>query len=377
MRIGKVVVVSIAALAGLTVAMSIWRYGTGTRRPSNDIPLTPFESAFSYVGETQLQGALAKTINDVIVAPTGDVYLADNDAKQVARYAPDGRLLNTIGRPGFLPGQFAVPFSLATDTTGERLYVLDVKQARVQVFKPTGELLSSVAFGPLGLIGLALHVDSNGTIYIGGRRRFARAGENAYMVHRLTPLGQNVSSFYPLDARIDKLNLRGLAGVMMAPGPQQTIYAAQPIRSRVAQFDPDGHLVREIGREAPFYREAQKLPDLGLNNYTLEKVEPYLNKWTQLSRLIALSNGEVMITYRVHRPELATASEVFSPNGELVVGEIGSRYFPVSAGPNGVVFWRDVKAKGVTLYQYRLLSAAKVANVAPAHRDPLMRANNQ
>ncbi len=76
---------------------------------------------------------------DVAVAPDGSLYVADGYGNScVHRFAPDGQLLHTWGRPGRGPGEFTTPHGIFVDARG-RVLVGDRENHRVQVFTADGE----------------------------------------------------------------------------------------------------------------------------------------------------------------------------------------------------------------------------------------------
>ena len=71
---------------------------------------------------------------DVEIAPKGEIIVADIGANRVCVFSMDGRtLLRTWGTCGTANGQFRSPTALAL--VGNQLFVLDVHNARVQVFE--------------------------------------------------------------------------------------------------------------------------------------------------------------------------------------------------------------------------------------------------
>jgi NHL repeat len=76
------------------------------------------------------------------VAPSGELYVSDGYGNaRVHRFAPDGRLIQSWGEPGREPGQFNLPHSVWVHTDG-RVFVCDRENDRVQIFSPSGDLLS-------------------------------------------------------------------------------------------------------------------------------------------------------------------------------------------------------------------------------------------
>jgi DNA-binding beta-propeller fold protein YncE len=74
--------------------------------------------------------------------PAGDLYVADGYGNaRIHRFAPDGRLLHSLGAPGSGPGQFQVPHGIAVDQAGI-VYVADRENSRVQLFTGGGAYIS-------------------------------------------------------------------------------------------------------------------------------------------------------------------------------------------------------------------------------------------
>ena len=79
--------------------------------------------------------------NDVLVAPNGDIFVADghpaNGNNRIVKYSSDGRYLMEWGETGSTPGEFRTPHALAMDDDG-LLYVGDRSNRRIQVFEQDG-----------------------------------------------------------------------------------------------------------------------------------------------------------------------------------------------------------------------------------------------
>ena len=84
--------------------------------------------------------------NAVLVAPSGDIFVAEGHASgadanaRILRFDRTGKLLTTWGRKGTGPGEFDQPHALAMDSQG-RLFVADRGNNRLQIFSQDGKLL--------------------------------------------------------------------------------------------------------------------------------------------------------------------------------------------------------------------------------------------
>ena len=96
----------------------------------------------------QLLGTIPKGVKDhdrKLFCPTslavdskGAVYVSDMGGFHVQKYDADGKFLQTFGRHGDRPGEFARPKGIALDRD-DRLYAVDAAAQVVQVFNPAGQ----------------------------------------------------------------------------------------------------------------------------------------------------------------------------------------------------------------------------------------------
>lgn len=92
--------------------------------------------------------------NDVLVAPNGNIFVAETHSAQfqnepgpnaksrISIWAPDGSFIKSFGQWGFEDGEFRSPHSLAMDSQG-RLFVADRGNNRIQIFTQEGEHLDT------------------------------------------------------------------------------------------------------------------------------------------------------------------------------------------------------------------------------------------
>ena len=121
------------------------------------------------LGKAGVTGNGPDTFNapsDVLVAPNGDIFVADgHDAKSNARivkFDKNGKYIKEWGKHGSGPGDIEIPHSLAMDSRG-RLFEADRQNNRIQIFDQDGKLLDTwTQFGrPSGLF-----IDKNDTLYV-------------------------------------------------------------------------------------------------------------------------------------------------------------------------------------------------------------------
>lgn len=103
--------------------------------------------------------------NDVLVAPNGDVFVAEGHGganARVLKFTRDGKFIKAFGSKGSGPGQMEQPHALAMDSRG-RLFVGDRSNNRVLIFDQDGKLLDEWAqfSRPSGL-----YIDRNDVLYV-------------------------------------------------------------------------------------------------------------------------------------------------------------------------------------------------------------------
>ena len=104
--------------------------------------------------------------NDVVVAPSGHIFVVDSHGpggtNRLMKYAPDGTYMETIGETGYAPGQFLEPHALAMDSQG-RIFVGDRYNNRIQILDTDGNFIAAwTQFGrPSGI-----YIDENDLIYV-------------------------------------------------------------------------------------------------------------------------------------------------------------------------------------------------------------------
>ena len=104
--------------------------------------------------------------SDVLVAPSGEIFVADGHGLQtnarIVKFAPDGTFIMFWGGHGSGPEEFEGPHALAMDSQ-VRLFVGDRTNNRIQIFDQDGTLLDAwTQFGrPSGLF-----IDEHDTLYV-------------------------------------------------------------------------------------------------------------------------------------------------------------------------------------------------------------------
>jgi hypothetical protein len=330
----------------------------GSAPPTIDpLPVRPLEQAMAEVGSVRIGGVKPADIDALCVTPEGDLFVADSVTKTVSMFAENGSFVRRFGGPGETPGRFTVPWVLTVDGLG-RAHVLDIKQSRIHVFGADGGFDHAVSFAASGIMGQDLVVDGRGQIYLGGYQRARPTDPTRPTVHRLGRDGRILGSFYPLDPRSDDLNLRRVAGVRLALGTANTIYAAQVTGPDVVHFRPTGDRVGVIGGPSAIYREPLRMPSPNVVR-SKEWIDQQFARWTQLVGLITGPDDEMLVVYSAHNP-VKYALNIYK-SGVLVMEGIGTNHQPVAWRPDGRIIFMDTTGPELTLRVFapRALIAAR------------------
>ncbi|TMB72413.1 MAG: hypothetical protein E6J54_10225 [Deltaproteobacteria bacterium] len=121
------------------------------------------------LGKAGVAGDGPDTFNrpsDVIVAPNGDIFVADGHGgdsnARIVKFSKDGKFIKSWGKKGIAPGEFDTPHGLAFDSKG-RLFVADRNNNRIQIFDQEGTFIEQwTQFGrPSGIF-----IDVKDNIYV-------------------------------------------------------------------------------------------------------------------------------------------------------------------------------------------------------------------
>ncbi len=135
------------------------RGGDGATTGHTILKFSPEGELLMTLGQPGVSGSGEDTFqqpSDVLVAPNGDIFVADGHGaggnNRIVKFSSDGTFLMQWGESGREDGEFRDPHALAMDSEG-RLYVGDRANSRTQVFTQDGEHIATwTQFGrPSGL----------------------------------------------------------------------------------------------------------------------------------------------------------------------------------------------------------------------------------
>ena len=166
---------------------------------------------------------------DVAVAPDGSFYVSDGYGNsRVLKFGADGKFLLQWGTKGKESGQFDLPHGIALDAAG-RLYVVDRKNERVQVFDSNGKYLTEWK-SPHFASPQDIKIADDGTVFVAEGGNDKLPDRTGILVLRLDgSLIERIGRYGNYDGQFQDLH-------WVAVGKRGQVYAADFTGRRVQKF---------------------------------------------------------------------------------------------------------------------------------------------
>src|SRR5262245_47135223 len=261
----------------------------------------------------------------VRIAPTGEVYVADDLAHRITVFDASGRLLHTWGRHGSGPGELAWIDAVAVAPSGD-IYIADTGNNRIQVWDRTGTFLRE--FSRSTLRGSGLHnprdvvLGRDGLVYVADFR------------------GDRVQVLNQEGAIVRTIGRRGarpgeLAGpIQLAVSTSGLLYVSELHNHRIQVFTASGTPVRSVGKAGSAPGELASPHGVALGPDGLLYVADHGNHRVQVfapdGTFVAVLSRVGELSADLRQP----TGIAFSPDGRL---------FVVDKGNQRVQVWRLVR----------------------------------
>jgi sugar lactone lactonase YvrE len=197
--------------------------------------------------------------DSLVLAPSGDLYVADADNRQIRKIAPDGAVTTVAGsgEPGDRDGpartaQFTYPTGIAVDGRGV-LYVADRGAHRIRTITPEGRVTTLAGSGRPGYtdaMGAAAQFHDPMTVVVDPAGRLFVADSGTHTIRMITP-----------DGRVSTLAGGGQPGFAdgagraarfnwptgLARDEAGNLYVADSNNSNIRKITPDGMVTTLAG----------------------------------------------------------------------------------------------------------------------------------
>jgi sugar lactone lactonase YvrE len=165
---------------------------------------------------------------DVAVAENGDIFVADGHVNsRVVKFSKDGTFIKAWGKRGTGPGEFNLPHTIAIDSRG-RVFVGDRSNNRIQIFDQDGTFIDQwTQFGsPSGIF-----IGADDTLYVADyndkQRLFVGSAKDGSIRYETNDtLAEGVA--------VDK---------------QGNIYVGETVAGKTAAGVVTGHMVRKLQKQ--------------------------------------------------------------------------------------------------------------------------------
>lgn len=227
----------------------------------------------------------------------GNIYVSERLNHRVQKFAADGTYLGEWGVLGEKPGEFREPLDVAVD--GDRLYVMDTWNTRLQVFDLTGNYLFQI--GPDPVLG-----KPRGIFVRDGKVYIANSGPDNVLIYDTE--GKPLLHFPPPETS----TLKQI--VDLVADSQGRIYVNNSQRNRIEVFSPAGERLGALdvaGWDSPHLKEFYMAIDdddvIYVGDWDARRVRRFRVDGTELSPLgsqlhrpsgMALHGGRLVIAAR-------------------------------------------------------------------------------
>jgi sugar lactone lactonase YvrE len=123
--------------------------GQGSDHGHQVFKFNPDGKVLMALGKAGTPGDGPDTFNqpsDLVVATTGDVFIADghggNSNHRVVKYRKDGTFVKAWGKKGSQPGEFETPHAMVIDSR-DHIYIADRGNKRIQIFDTDGKFIAA------------------------------------------------------------------------------------------------------------------------------------------------------------------------------------------------------------------------------------------
>ena len=178
---------------------------------------------------------------DIAVDSAGNLYVLDVGNNQIQKLGPDGKYLQTIGRPGQGPGELQSPFSLDIDRQ-DLLYVAEARNLRIQLLDTSGKSLRQIKLKSFGIFRIRRL--PSGLILKGGALSLREAKEKPKnlppLLEQIDINGNVKKAFGAVTDYKDALLNSTANNFELDADPAGNIYLSFWYQNRIDKYSPDG-----------------------------------------------------------------------------------------------------------------------------------------
>jgi hypothetical protein len=279
--------------------------------------------------------------------PSGSFFVLNEGTKGVLKYGPSGQLEAVIRSRWWDSDRVqGSPQSVAYSFAESLLYVLEFSGPRVRVFLPDGEEQRSFLIAASAR-GAAMRCGPSNTLYVGGVPTRTGGRKKGDFIYRVTRDGETLCSFWTNDLSVWDF-VFDFFPIHLAVDGQGCLYAGAFHDYSIRKFSPEGDLLREFSREAPFFRPPSNpvpRPVLGdasegdpLAGFRSGPLALWKRQWTELTRVAVTESGLLLACFRTWEPAPFTI-DIYNTDAKLLAGDVRSDGPLLFAGRGDTVYF--------------------------------------
>jgi hypothetical protein len=218
---------------------------------------TSFKKVFDLENQVRIQetnDSLIAFVADLDIDSRGDIWIADWNTNRIIKFDKSGKFKKIFAKKGKGPGDVYMVNRIMI-TPNDRVYTISALRV-VKIFDIDGKYIDSFILAKGPMPALCLKVNSKGNIIVSGPMKRVDnqtkllTGE---MLHLYSHKGKYIKSFYKMDEKVGKLNLKSYISSAMDLDSNDNIYAVQAVDYKVSVFDREGKILRHFGSKQKYY----------------------------------------------------------------------------------------------------------------------------
>lgn len=218
---------------------------------------TSFKKVFDLKNKVRIQetnDSLIAFVEDLDIDSRSDIWISDWNSNCILKFDKSGKFKKIIAKKGKGPGDVYMVNRIII-TKNDRVYTISALRV-VKIFDIDGKYIDSFILTKGPFPSLCIKVNSKGNMIISGPMKRVDnqtkllTGE---MLHIYDPKGKYIKSFFKMDEKVGKFNLKSYISSAMDLDSNDNIYAVQSMDYKISVFDREGKILRHFGSKQKYY----------------------------------------------------------------------------------------------------------------------------
>ena len=329
-------------------------YSSALREAERDAPKDEIEKAFKIDKQVTFSGSEIKLLSRVSVKNDGSILAVDNERRLAEGFTANGTYLSALGGIGNEPASQVWP-SDVTEAESESIAVSDFQGHRVNIFSKDRQFMSSFVYTPQNFSAQRIVYDPVGKVFylFGNRWKTDNQGQitGADLLHKYTPQGQFLASYFPFPERPKSLDLYNFDTAAIDVDGDALVFAL-PFDYTLYRLDQKGVVSVLLKAEKTSFKEPSTAldPSKVAPQDSYQYVQNWLTTWTPIVSLVCL-DGNVLVEYQTF-DKLRYTVDVWSRSTKVMIKSVKTnRLLLTRSGDGHVYFLNNLENKGQNKYE--------------------------